>query len=174
MPLWGFGAAVNAAQAGEVSLAGPIARRVLASPRVRTLMPEWRRILSAVSSWERGLTGEAERDLDAVASHEFVGARYAAWLVLGELRRSRGDCGPAVAAFERARGMAWSGFLHERYGAHAGVLHSLATCYEKLGDLPKARDRNDEMLRLWARADADIPLLREAKAMRARLMAAGR
>jgi tetratricopeptide (TPR) repeat protein len=174
MPLWGFGAAVNAAQAGEVSLAGPIARRVLASPRVGSLMPEWRRILGAVSSWERGFAAEAERELDAVGSHEFVGARYAAWLVLGELRRSRGDCGPAVAALEQARGVAWSGFLQERYGSHAGVLHSLAACYEKMGDLPKARERNDEMLRLWARADPDLPLLLEAKAMRERLVAAGR
>jgi tetratricopeptide (TPR) repeat protein len=168
-PLWGFGAAVNAVEAGEVSLAGPVARRALASPQVGTLMPEWRRILGAVSSWERGSVAEAERELDALTAHGFVGARYLAWVVLGELRRSRGDCGPAVAALEQARGMAWSGFLQERYGSHAGVLHSLATCYERMGDRARARERNDELLRLWARADPDLPLLAEARGLRQRL-----
>jgi len=52
------------------------------------------------------------------------------------------------------------------------MIHSLATCYEKTGDLTRARERNDEFLRLWARADPDIPLLVEAKAMREKLAAA--
>ncbi|MCX5731010.1 MAG: hypothetical protein NTY18_06580, partial [Deltaproteobacteria bacterium] len=53
-------------------------------------------------------------------------------------------------------------------------IQSLATCCEKLGDLAKARERNDEFLRLWANADPDLPLLVEAKAIRERLaMSAG-
>ena len=51
------------------------------------------------------------------------------------------------------------------------MLHSLALCHEKLGDLAKARERNDEMLKRWENADPDIPLLVEAKAMRERLAA---
>ena len=47
----------------------------------------------------------------------------------------------------------------------------LALCYEKLGDLPRARERNAEMLRLWAKADPDLPMLAEAKALQARLAA---
>jgi hypothetical protein len=65
--------------------------------------------------------------------------------------------------------MTWSGFLQERYGAHAGVLHSLATCYELIGKRAQARERNDELLRLWARADPDLPLLAEARDLRQRL-----
>jgi hypothetical protein len=49
------------------------------------------------------------------------------------------------------------------------MLHGLATCYERTGDLAKARERNDEMLKRWEKADEDIPLLIEAKAMRERL-----
>ena len=52
------------------------------------------------------------------------------------------------------------------------LLHRLATCYEKLGDLAKARERNTEMLKRWEKADEDLPLLIEAKAMRERLAAA--
>ena len=51
-------------------------------------------------------------------------------------------------------------------------LHWLAECHEKLGDLTKARERNDEFLRLWADADPDLPLLAEAKALQARLASA--
>jgi hypothetical protein len=52
------------------------------------------------------------------------------------------------------------------------MLHRLATCYERQGDLTKARERNAEMLKRWERADPDIPLLVEAKAMRERLAVA--
>jgi hypothetical protein len=38
-----------------------------------------------------------------------------------------------------------------------------------MGDMAPARERNDELLRQWARADPGIPLLVEAKAMHARL-----
>ena len=48
-------------------------------------------------------------------------------------------------------------------------LHRLATCHEKTGALPKVRERNAEMLKRWEKADEDIPLLVEAKALRERL-----
>lgn len=51
------------------------------------------------------------------------------------------------------------------------LLQSLALCHEKLGDLEKARAGNEELLRLWAKADPDLPLVIEAKAMQARLAA---
>ena len=50
-----------------------------------------------------------------------------------------------------------------------GTMLYLAECYEKLGDLAKARERNDEFLRLWANADPDLPLLADAKALQVRL-----
>jgi hypothetical protein len=46
---------------------------------------------------------------------------------------------------------------------------TLAGCHEKLGDVAKARERNEELLRLWAKADPDLPRLIEAKARKARL-----
>jgi hypothetical protein len=38
-----------------------------------------------------------------------------------------------------------------------------------MGNRARARERNDELLRLWARADPDLPLLAEARGLRQRL-----
>ncbi len=48
-------------------------------------------------------------------------------------------------------------------------MHALALAHERTGDLARARERNQELLRLWRRADPDLPLLREARALEARL-----
>ena len=44
-----------------------------------------------------------------------------------------------------------------------------AEAFERLGDRPRARERVDRLLALWKRADPDLALLAEAKALRARL-----
>jgi len=49
--------------------------------------------------------------------------------------------------------------------AHLG----LARAYELQGDIPKARAAYQEFLTLWKDADADIPILKQAKAEYARL-----
>jgi hypothetical protein len=53
-----------------------------------------------------------------------------------------------------------------------GLLHA-ALAHERLGDREKARARVDDFLRRWRRADPDLPMLAEAKALRRRLEAAG-
>ena len=77
---------------------------------------------------------------------------------------SVGDCAGAIVAYERALRVTWHHVDAVRFMFLPLLLHSLALCHEKLGDLPAARERNAEMLRLWANADPDIPLLAEAKA----------
>jgi len=44
-----------------------------------------------------------------------------------------------------------------------------AKAFEKLGRRPDAVKELDELLAFWKDADSDLPLLVEAKAMRARL-----
>ena len=92
--------------------------------------------------------------------------------MLGVLAREDGDCALAVAEMEKA----WNaGIVYpadDRIAIQSVLLFQLARCYEKLGAVEKARARNDELLRRWARADPDVPLLAEAKALQARLASA--
>jgi hypothetical protein len=53
------------------------------------------------------------------------------------------------------------------------LLHSLALCHEKLGDLSGAYADVSRLLVVWSTADQDLPLLVEAKAMQARLAQGG-
>ncbi len=76
-----------------------------------------------------------------------------------------------VEHFEAARALPWPSQPWWRSMHLPLLLHRLASCYEKTGDLSKARERNEELLKLWEEADEDIPLLIEAKAMQARLAA---
>jgi len=57
--------------------------------------------------------------------------------------------------------------LNEPIGALAHL--QLGRAYSLQGDTLKARSAYDDFLRLWKDADTDIPILREAKAERARL-----
>ncbi|MEY2668345.1 MAG: hypothetical protein RJA59_983, partial [Pseudomonadota bacterium] len=95
--------------------------------------------------------------------------QFSARLIRGHFLRARGDCAGAIAAYEQAEQVKWHHLDAVRLTFLPLTLHSLAICHEKVGDLTKARARNAEMLKLWANADRDLPLLDEAKAMQARL-----
>ena len=95
--------------------------------------------------------------------------RFFGHLTAGSFHFTSGDCQGAVKHLEEARAVPWPAQPWSRSYELPLILHRLATCYEKMGDLPKARERNDEMLKRWEEADEDIPLLIEAKAMRERL-----
>ena len=167
--------------AGDVDGAGR-----LAAAMAKSLGVDWARGCTLPYRWDgaprrcralallgEGRIGEAEQELRAVAEEAWLLSRFAAPLLLGEIARQRGDCATAVTWLEKAR--ASKSDLEEltiRAFVDPGLLHSLAVCHEKLGDLAKARERNAEFLRLWANADPDIPLLAQAKAMQARLASA--
>jgi hypothetical protein len=166
----GLAAALNAAEAGDSTLAGSIARRVLAAER--PLPHGYEPLLGALVAWSEGALDLAERELEVIAGDPHLSVRYLGLLLLGQLAGARGDCGRAIAVLEVARKLPWAAaFLRERCGTHAIELDALAACYEKTGDLARARERNDELLRRWARADPDLPRLAEAKARKARLEA---
>ena len=82
----------------------------------------------------------------------------------------RGDCAGAIASLETWREQRMPGGSVEEL---TQILPLLAGCYEKLGDLPSARARVDELLGLWPRADPGLPRLIQARAIQARLAAAG-
>jgi lipopolysaccharide biosynthesis regulator YciM len=129
---------------------------------------QYERPLAALVALGNGDSAEAERLLRALRDDPMVKVRARGDLLLGELARERGDCATAVRHLEAVYGLRWSFGLDLDLFRLFG-LHALAGCYEKLGDVAKARERNDELLRLWAKADPDLPRLIEAKAMKARL-----
>jgi serine/threonine protein kinase/tetratricopeptide (TPR) repeat protein len=171
-PHYAWGWALNAAMAGDVTVAGPLAAKMLAGEYGAEISRERRRLLGAVVAWGNGSTDVAVRELNAVADLTVASTRQIALLVLGELHRSIGECRKAIEPLERARAARWQPPLADDVlSAIPGMLHSLADCYERTGDLAKARERNAELLKRWARADPGLPLLVDAKAMQARLAA---
>jgi tetratricopeptide (TPR) repeat protein len=53
--------------------------------------------------------------------------------------------------------------------AYPKSLYLVARCHEELGEPEKAREEVEKLLALWKNADSDLPLLAEARALRARL-----
>ncbi len=162
------------AMAGRLDLAGPTARQVLEGGAMRDPTSPERAFMAAIVAASDSRSGAVPPDLLAIADHPQVWYRFPGNVLLGHYLRARGDCPGAIVAYERARAVPWHWLVGEKPALFPFVLHSLALCYETVGDLAKARERNAEMLRLWANADPDIPLLAEAKATRAWLVAAGR
>jgi eukaryotic-like serine/threonine-protein kinase len=52
-----------------------------------------------------------------------------------------------------------------RSAAYPEAIYWAALAHEKLGETDKARARVDKLIRMWKRADPDLPLLAEAKAL---------
>ena len=77
----------------------------------------------------------------------------------------------AATALEDARGLDFTLSLTNRFWTYPLLLQIVSECHERNGDLARARERNDELLRTWKRADRDLPLLAEATALRERLAA---
>ncbi len=136
-----------------------------------TTVGEAERPLEVMAALGRGDEAGSERLLQAMAANPLVSLRASSHFIRGELARERGDCAIAVRHFEVLRELPWS-FAPTFGGTSRFLLQALAGCYENLGDLPKARERNDELLRIWANADPDLPWLIEAKARRERLAGA--
>ena len=139
--------------------------------------PDWsvsvldshRRQGEAILAWSEGRMEDADRIIaenirESFPPHQFVALQLAGWFHF-----TSGDCPGAVKYLEEARAVPWPSQPWSRSYDLPRMLHGLATCYETMGDLPKARERNAEMLKRWEKADEDIPLLVEAKEMRERL-----
>jgi serine/threonine protein kinase/tetratricopeptide (TPR) repeat protein len=134
--------------------------------------PEGRRFLASFRTWAAGDHMGAKEFFREWTGKSDLGFRYTGFLLVGEMARQDGNCPAAVAALEQARSLPYAmNMILFWPHTYPGLLHSLATCYEGMGDLARARERNDELLRRWARADPDLPLVLEAKAMQSRLAA---
>jgi hypothetical protein len=152
----------------DLALAGD---RAHAAEAARLLVPGARQLqlYQAVEAWRSGRLDEAAAMLQAISNGKYAPDRALATAFLGELEAGRGRDAPAIENLERYR----TTFARQA-GARAALqlprtLLLLAQAYERTGDRARARERLDELLGTWKQADPDLALLRDAKALRARL-----
>ncbi|MFO0582832.1 MAG: hypothetical protein U0229_11185 [Anaeromyxobacter sp.] len=155
-------APVFLALAGEPAHAAEAARLLAAGSRQLSFF-------DAVAAWRAGRLDDGAARLEALTRAKYAPDRVLASALLGRLEAERGRDVAAVEALERHRAVAYAPVLGGDATLFPRTLFLLARTYERLGERDRARERADQLLTLWARADADLPLLREAKALRARL-----
>ncbi len=161
------------AAGGRFDLAGPVARRVLEGRTASDPVPTARQLMTAIATAHEGPPEAAIRALGESANPPDLTWQFTARLIRGHYLRATGDCSGAITAYEQAERVKWHPVDSTRLTFLPLLLHSLALCHEKTGDLARARERNAEMLRLWVNADPDLPLLAEARAMQVRLAQGG-
>jgi hypothetical protein len=160
-------AAFGAAAGGRFDMAGPLARRALEDAQADPCTTVTMKALVAASEGPGEL---ALRALQEASRVQEVIVRSGNEFVLGQFLRARGDCAGATRAYESARAEPWHVWSTDLILLRPLLLHSLALCYEQVGDVAKAWERNEEMLRLWVNADPGIPLHAEARALQSRLV----
>ena len=119
--------------------------------------------LVAVLRWREGDREGAVATLRAQEAKGSAGASYVLGELLAEARRDR-EAVPTLRAFQGKYFDPWI-----RCWAYPRSLLLVAASLERLGDRDGARAEVDRLLAIWQRADADLPALAEARALRARL-----
>jgi predicted Zn-dependent protease len=127
-------------------------------------------LYEAVAAWRSGALDQAASRLQAIGSGKYAPDGALAFGLLGELEAGRGRDAPAIEALERHR----TAPMPNRPSAEEALrlprtLLLLAQAYERTGDRARSRQRLDELLTMWKRADPELGQLSEAKALRARL-----
>jgi tetratricopeptide (TPR) repeat protein len=163
--LWASGVLVAG---GLYREAAPLLSRGLGSLALDDVPPMERQGYEAAMAVATGAP-DAEARTRAALDNPHLESRYDARMIRAGIVRARGDCEEVVRLVGEALQVPPSPVVRERVRKEPQMLHWLAECHEKLGNLAEARKRNAEFLARWARADPDLPLLAEAKALQARL-----
>ncbi|HVO18911.1 MAG TPA: protein kinase [Anaeromyxobacter sp.] len=126
-----------------------------------------RRIVEAVVAWKSGRGDQALAELRELAQGGEAWTRPEAWAILGMVAKETGRDADVVAAAEGLRQLPLMGDW--RCWAYPRALLAAAQASERLGERARARAYLDRLLLMWQRADADLPYLKEARALRRRL-----
>ena len=122
------------------------------------------RIVQALATWKRG---DREAALGAFARIHLATTQAYRGEILWELGRDR-EAIESFRAYRRLRGASWTDISLDPWH-YPRSLYFEAMALERLGERAQALAVADRLLHLWARADPGLPLLAEAKALRARL-----
>jgi len=161
--------AMARALSGDPAGAEAMAPAIFSSPDASEYPPYVRAMFDGVVAWKKGELDLAADRLRGAPAIPYVDPRFKALAVLGEVELARGRNEAAIAALEQARGIGFTPFVSSTSTLRPAILYHLSVAYERTGDKVRARERVDELLRLWQRADADLPRLAEARALKKRL-----
>jgi hypothetical protein len=165
--------ATGFAFAGDAQEASSRLARARALPAFGALRLEPLAVLDALLSWRLGKQEEAERRMRALTESRLVNTRYNVLQVLGLFELGRGRPEAALKALEQARSIPWTASTGAREYLEVPGLAALALAYDRTGDPRRAGALSGEVLRRWSRADPDLPMLADVKALSARLAATG-
>ena len=146
-----------------------MAPAIFSSPDASEYPTYVRPLFDGIVAWKKGDLDARPTGSGAPRRFPYVDSRFKALTVLGEVELARGRNEAAIAALEQARAIGFTPFVSSVATLRTTGLYHLAVAYERTGDKVRARERVDELLRLWQRADPDLPRLAEAKAMKKRL-----
>jgi eukaryotic-like serine/threonine-protein kinase len=155
----------NALFAAVLAMLGDPADAERMAARLEASSPA-RKLYEAVASrrsGDRARTLDTLRELSRTPDNE---VRPLALVMLAEEAfevRSYREVVEAVEALRLTPPGLWQSWGYPR------ALFLAARAHEQLGELPQARQILDRLLAAWSRADGDLPLLPEVKAMRRRL-----
>jgi len=142
---------------GAETLAGALAQ---GSPR--------RALHDAMRAWHRGERAAAKQALRAIdASDPLPYDAPAPSYLLAELCADEGDDACTVDAVRRFRAL-WPNGLWRSWALPRSMFLA-AAAHARLGDARQAREELERLLALSGRADRDLPLLRDARALRDRV-----
>ena len=126
-------------------------------------------LFAAAVDWREGRHALARANLEALESRDPlpVEAMIAPAFLRAEVAADEGLDAEAVDALRRFQRLPFQPYW--RSWAYPRSLFLLARSLERLGKRDEARAELDRLLRLWAHADQDLPLLDDARALKARL-----
>ncbi len=157
------------ALSGDPAGAEAMAPAIFSSPDASEYPSYVRTMFDGIVAWKKGDLDVAADRFRGAPAIPYVDPRFKALAVLGEVELARGRNEAAITALEQARGIGFTPFVSSMSTFRPAILYHLAVAYERTGDKVRARERVDELLRLWQRADPDLPRLAEAKALKKRL-----
>jgi len=154
---------------GDHEAAKPWEARARAARDWSKLPASVRTFLEGALAWATGREDEGRQGVAACTSDPRPGLAYQSTAVLGEMLTRQGRSEDAVPVLQRAEGFPLNPDDGSFMWLHPRVLLNLAIDYDAQGRSADARKTLDELLALWSRADADLPLAVEASALHRRL-----
>jgi tetratricopeptide (TPR) repeat protein len=126
-------------------------------------------LFAAAADWREGRHALARANLEALESRDPlpVEAMIAPAFLRAEVSADEGLDAEAVEALRRFQQLPFQPYW--RSWAYPRSLFLLARSLDRLGKREEARAELDRLLRLWVNADHDLPLLKEAHALKAKL-----